>query len=1375
MSFHPNRYFAIILSAALLLITLNYIPAEAVIFDENISVAYANGSYIGEYAGAGLGGQVAFAGDVNGDGYDDILMSSPGFHTAPSGGTSVGKVYLVFGNASSNIKDMDVSNANASFIGEGQWNYAGTALDGAGDVNGDGFDDIIISAARGAGKTYVIFGRRSGWTMNQNLVYSNASFLGEGTSDQSYRGLSGVGDVNNDGYDDFAIGATWNSEGGNTAGQAYLILGRASGWSNNVSLANVNASFIGEEPSDNAGSSISGAGDVNNDGYDDIIIGAPGFDRTTSGENGKAYVIFGRSSGWSMDVDLSQANASFIGDQWNNQGKVVSDAGDVNGDGYDDFMIASNSDNGGGNQNGRVYVVFGGANLGTNVSLYNVNASLNGGYWGNHFGTAISEAGDLNNDGYDDIMITAPDSHGGASYRGTVYIYYGRSSGWSMNMSVSTSDVIFVGEVNYDNLGAYIAGGGDVNNDGRLDVLISSTRNDEGGNDAGQVYLILNEPNSPPTITTTDDTSADEDELYSVLYSATDAHTASGDLIWAFDSNADWLEFNTTTMYLNGTPDNDDVGSYWVNITVTDEHDGVDWTNFTLTVNNVNDPPEILTTDVELTDEDVLYSVQYDGFDIDPTADVFTWSLNSDADWLSIDNASRYLNGTPDNYDVGSFWVNVTLSDNQGGLDWTNFTLTVNNINDAPELIGDDILFVDEDSDYYARYDAIDVDPTNDQFTWSFTTTATWITPETWPDRIILTGTPTNDRVGSDIVNITVDDGNGGYAYREYYLQVNNTNDDPEIQNDDVLTTMEDELYSVHYSALDIDPTMDVLTWKLDTDADWLALDIVSHYLNGTPENEDVGIYWVNVTVEDGVGGSDWTNFTLEVENVNDAPVILTEPVGTIDEDVPFSIRFIADDMDPTMDVMTWSLITDAEWLSIDPVKGYLNGTPGNDEVGTYWVNITVSDGNDGYDWKNFTLEVLNLNDAPQIITDPIQTTDEDEFYSLIFEGTDIDPTMDTLTWSIETDSDWLSMDPISGELNGTPTNDDVGTFWVNVTVSDGDEGYDWLNFTLEVLNVNDPPEISTVDPIAGEEDLLFTLKYEAIDIDPTNDSLVWSLHTDADWLSIDEDTGELNGTPTNDDVGFYWVNITVMDGNGGADRTNFTLEVLNHNDAPSILTIDITTATEDELYSVMYGAVDIDPTNDVLTWALDTDATWLSFDPAASYLSGTPTNEDVGTYYVNMTVSDGNGGSDWTMFTLTVENTNDRPEWTKSFEDMEIDDETTSIQVTVSDIDTEDEIVYSIKTDPASGLVIDPEIGVITWEDPTSGTYLVNVSASDGEETIYQEFTIDFPKEDDKGLPWIPIIIVIVVILLVLILLFFLLRRKKEEEPEEPPQQAEE
>ena len=138
--------------------------------------------------------------------------------------------------------DADLSDADASFIGEDASDYSGCAVSGAGDVNADGYDDFIISArercstngctdsAVYAGQTYLILGKASGWAMDTDLSTADASFIGEDAEDYSGYAVSGAGDVNDDGYADFIIGAYGNDDGGDGAGQTYLILGKASGW-----------------------------------------------------------------------------------------------------------------------------------------------------------------------------------------------------------------------------------------------------------------------------------------------------------------------------------------------------------------------------------------------------------------------------------------------------------------------------------------------------------------------------------------------------------------------------------------------------------------------------------------------------------------------------------------------------------------------------------------------------------------------------------------------------------------------------------------------------------------------------------------------------------------------------------------------------------------------------------------------------------------------------------------------------------------------------------------------------------------------------------------------------------------------------------------
>ncbi len=1038
---------------------------------------------------------VSSAGDVNGDGLDDILI---GAERAIHNGNKVGKVYLMFGERTFGYTNYSLSNADVTFIGEGKYDYAGRSVSSAGDINGDGFDDILIGAhgnddgGSGSGQVYIIFGKKNGWDKEIQLSNADASYIGESPDGNFGWSVSSAGDVNDDGLDDIIIGAAWNDDRGEDAGKIYLIFGRDLGWEMDMSPSSVNATFFGEYTDDRLGYHVNQAGDVNGDCIDDIIVGAV-FNQDAGERAGKVYLIFGKKNGWNLNVNISTVNASFHGEGSNDYlGASLSDAGDINGDGYDDIIIGAHGREYNGYNSGKTYIIFGKEDgWSTDVNISSADASFIGEDEMDYSGVSVSSAGDVNDDGYDDIIIGAYQNHIHTDKRGKAYLILGKPSGWDHNVNLSLSDVGYEGEVYYDHFGWSVSNAGDVNGDDFDDIIIGASGNDDGGFGAGKSYLIFYMKNEMPNLTTNDQLFAEEDELYSVKYDATDDENTPEELKWEMITNATWLNFNRTTRTLSGTPDNGDIGSYWVNITVTDLRNGFDWTNFTLEVLYKNNPPEIVTDDIEYILEDSFYSNKYQAIDINPQNQYFTWNLTTDAQWLSFDNVTWYLNGTPRNEDVGTCWVNLTVMDDRGDIDWTNFSIVVENTNDAPE-----------------------------------------------------------------------------------------------IQTIDNTTAYEDALYSVKYDAIDIDPTQDTLIWEFSTNADWLEFDKETGYLNGTPGNGDVGFYWVDISVSDGNGGSDHTNFTLLVVNVNDPPLIQNE--------------------DKTIAI-------------------------------------------------------------------------EDEEYFNRYTAIDHDPTMDEINWTFSSNADWLDFNEITHNLTGISTNDDVGLFWVNITVSDDLGEMSFRNFTLEVQNTNDPPEITYEEMKNAVEDKSFNLQYSVIDIDPTGDVLTSVFKSNAGWLSFNETSWTISGVPGNGDAGTYWVNLTVMDDKGGISYSNITITVIGVNTAPE----------------------------------------WGTFETSYEGKKGEPI----------------------------------------------------SIQVVATDHDIEDEIIYSLN-EASNGIYIDHETGFIIWEDPVKGTHILNVSATDGNVTIFTSITLKITDDPDNGKITLSIILmaISVICIVVLLLMAFLYTRKKDLEhvPEE-------
>jgi Ca2+-binding RTX toxin-like protein len=469
-----------------------------------------NGATAGDQAGR----SVSTAGDVNGDGFADFIIGASG----AKGGA--GSAYVVFGGNSGFPSSLELSSLNGSdgfkITGVAAKDAAGFSVSGAGDINKDGFDDFIVGSLSGdgsvkdSGAAYVVFGHSGAFDTNIDLSKLNGSdgfkLSGGGLNDFAGSTVHSAGDLNGDGYDDLVVGADASDRNGQNSGTAYVVFGHGGNFTPNVALDALNGAngfaIAGWQSFDHNGWSVSSAGDVNGDGVDDLLVGAVAAG-TNSVYTGEAYVLFGHSGSFISTIgvhELNGTNGFVIKGEANDDaaGFSVSSAGDINGDGFADFIVGAPYGDAAGSNSGTAYVVFGhGGSFPSTLSLSSLNGSngfrIDGLQSPDYAGFSVSSAGDLNGDGLGDLIIGAPNA--GSKYEGAAYVLYGRSTGFGAAVDVSKLGVqegfwIF-GDNPSDAAGISVSSAGDVDGDGRDDLLVGAAFADPHGKSSGAVELIL--------------------------------------------------------------------------------------------------------------------------------------------------------------------------------------------------------------------------------------------------------------------------------------------------------------------------------------------------------------------------------------------------------------------------------------------------------------------------------------------------------------------------------------------------------------------------------------------------------------------------------------------------------------------------------------------------------------------------------------------------------------------------------------------------------------------------------------------------------------------------------------------------------------------
>lgn len=448
--------------------------------------------FIGESAGDDAGVSAARIGDIDGDGADDFVI---GARNNDLSGTDAGAAYLFYGPVASS-GEVSLANADLVLYGGLAGDKAGRTVIGGEDLDGDGVPDVTIGAPNedtngsASGAAYVYFGDTLAAITDPVAPVTDAdvTFVGRKASDflasrTSYSELTGDTSV------DLLLSVTGDSVGGSVAGGVYIYAGPLSASTTAIDIASGTwaARVTGEAANDQIGLFVATGGDVDGDGFGDLVIGVPRQD-TGGTDIGATYVLRGPLAD---TVSLGTADARIAGEAAGDKfGGAVTFAGDQNSDGYDDFFSASAFDDTVASDAGVVYLVEGQADL-TSLASVDVgsvaSATIYGREASGQLGSSTEALGDHNGDGIFDLITGA--NNDGPEAEGAAYLFLGPVVG---TLSWTDADWSRLGESAEDHLGSFVSYGGDLRGLGTDTMIIGAREADVGSAaDAGRVYLVF--------------------------------------------------------------------------------------------------------------------------------------------------------------------------------------------------------------------------------------------------------------------------------------------------------------------------------------------------------------------------------------------------------------------------------------------------------------------------------------------------------------------------------------------------------------------------------------------------------------------------------------------------------------------------------------------------------------------------------------------------------------------------------------------------------------------------------------------------------------------------------------------------------------------
>ena len=875
-------------------------------------------------SGAQFGSSVADAGDLNGDGYDDLIIGAP---FDDSGGLDTGSAFVFFGGPQPD------STPDLVLKGAAFYDIFGCSVAGAGDLNGDGYDDLIVGAAWNdsafyvAGRAYIFFGGSPMDDLADVFIDGGGQFEFLGSS------VAGAGDLNGDGYDDVVIGAPGYPAYRVETGRAVVCFGGPT--MDGIPDINITGAMYG----DRFGGSVAGADDVNRDGYDDFLVGAPGNDAGGI-DAGRAYLFLG---GPTVDpyADLTPTS------NYNNEsyGQSVAGAGDVNGDGYADFLVGGPLFGAGTEGTGAAYLYLGGATIDDTPDV-----TFLGSVWRGMLGSSVSSAGDVNADGFSDVVVGASNDSSAATGAGAVFVFLG---GRSMD---ALADITVNGPASGDSLGRSVSGGGDINGDGYCDFIAGAHLSDYGAVDAGRALVysrapfILDPalnlggatlwshagyfagrvriPDFSPELRSflRDNPSSGSDyfgnpriEVPLGVSALEGGQMSMANLTVTYDYSGRTPDFSEPlNAYISGhRAEADASGNITVPLNVSSRSPGrVKLWDPEIVLDG---PPSPIRPLPRLAmDEDTVRTLAdlrdyfQDEYDR-PDELNFSIMSASGADRVALCiTGGHYLvadasTGAANDNWTGELWALLRCTDRWGlSVDSNLFQIVVRDQNDAPEFTSVPLTYATVGLEYEYRLAAVDGDDDAIQFGAVGAPSGMSLDPGTGVFRWL------PGAAGIYSVSAFVTDGTLR-TYQNFTVEVSALNKAPRFASTPPTTATAAVRYVYAARAVDVDG--DRLNYTLELWPGGMTLDRATGAIAWTPSKALSGDFNVSIRVSDGKGGEASQNFTITVQPFRDPKIVFAQPTagGAVSGNYLFSGRVERG----TLDILGVQLRIDSgEWLN---------------------------------------------------------------------------------------------------------------------------------------------------------------------------------------------------------------------------------------------------------------------------------------------------------------------------------------------------------------------------------------------------------------------------------------------------------------------------